>query len=187
MQYNDLFIPDLQEAVNDFLSMIDKNEKLKEQVSGTKLGLEIEVFPQTWSRDELMKGELGIFEPAMFEEIGNILHTIVVKEPVSQTYSVFINNFCYTVQNPNNTFLNDLKNKKMRDWKNAKKHYGAYVFNQDNRRHSIYSYNSKTGKIIPKTEIEYLNEQLKEGVKERREDAYKDLRHLKQKKSMQQE
>lgn len=177
MQYNDLFIPDLQETVNVFLSMIEENEKLKEQVSGTKLGLEIEVFPQIWSRDELMKGELGIFKSEIFEKTGNILHTIVIKEPISQTYSVFINNFCYTVQNPNHTFLNDLKNKKMKDWKNAKKHYGAHVFDQDNRRHSIFRYHSKTGEMIPKTEIEYLNEQLKEGAKERREDAYKDLKH----------
>lgn len=182
MQYNDLFIPDLQEAVKVFISMIEKDEKLKEKISVSKLGLEIEVFPQTWSRDELMKGELGIFEPGVFEETGNILHTIVIKEPVSRTYGVFINNFCYIVRNPNITFMNDLKKRKMRDWKNAKKHYGAYVFNQDNRRHSIFRYNSESGEMIPKTEIEYLNEHLKEGAEERREDAYKDLRHLMHKK-----
>lgn len=182
MQYNDLFIPDLQEAVNEFISMIEEDEELKKKISVSKLELEIEVFPQTWSRDELRKGELGIFDSRMFEETGNILHTIVIKEPISQIYSVFINNFCYTVQNPNNTFLNDLKNKKMRDWKNAKKCYGAHVFDQDNRRHSIFRYNSKTGEMIPKTEIEYLNELLKEWAKERREDANNDLRHLMQKK-----
>ena len=112
MQYNEIFMPNLQEVMNVFNSMIEHSEKLKEKVFGNKLKLEIEVFPQTWSRDELVKGELGILEPEVFEKTGNILHTIVIKEPVSQTYSVFINNFCYTVQNPNNTFLNDLKNKK---------------------------------------------------------------------------
>ncbi len=168
MQYNDLFIPDLQEAVKVFISMIEKDEKLKEKISVSKLGLEIEVFPQTWSRDELMKGELGIFEPGVFEETGNILHTIVIKEPVSRTYGVFINNFCYIVRNPNITFMNDLKERKMRDWKNAKKHYGAYVFSQDNRRHPIFRFVPETGDILSKTEIEYANDLIKELPEDRR-------------------
>lgn len=82
--------------------------------------LNVDVFPQTWSNTAT-----GFDEPnTVSGQAITDAYTTVVHERITDTYVVFFNNKpCYKVNNPNECFMNDLKNRCLKGITGAKEAY----------------------------------------------------------------
>ncbi len=81
---------------------------------------DVEVFPQTWSN-----AATGFDEPNTVScQAITDAYTTVVHERITDTYVVFFDNKpCYKVNNPNECFMNDLKNHCLKGIAEAKDAY----------------------------------------------------------------
>lgn len=90
----------------------------------TNLDFVVEVFSQMWGStctafDVCEDGSPAIGGSAMTEA-----YTVVIHERLTDTYFVFVNNkLCYYVENANQTFLDDLKEHRIKPLSEAKNVY----------------------------------------------------------------
>lgn len=105
----------------DFLPAFNKVCS-KEKITGYFLvpDFDVEVFPQTWSN-----AATGFDEPNTVScQAITDAYTTVVYERITDTYVVFFDNKpCYKVNNPNECFMNDLKNHCLKGIAGAKDAY----------------------------------------------------------------
>lgn len=81
---------------------------------------DVEVFSQIWSNTAT-----GLDEPnTVSGQAITEAYTTVVHERITDTYVVFFDNKpCYKVNNPNDAFMNDLKNHHLKGITEAKEKY----------------------------------------------------------------
>lgn len=84
------------------------------------LDFDIEVFSQTWSNTATGFDGPNTFSGQAITEA----YTTVVHERITDTYVVFFDNKpCYKVNDPNDVFMNDLKNHHLKGITEAKEQY----------------------------------------------------------------
>lgn len=102
----------------------EKIEKQKEKNKHVFLDFDVIVFSQIWGSTNTAFDICKDGSPTVGGSAMTKAYTVVIKETLTETYGVFIDNRpCYTVSNPTDEFYKDLSERKMKSLSRAKGSY----------------------------------------------------------------